>query len=233
MGKTKELAFNAEVPEEGEEKKHFAAGLNVYKLLWVYYIGGIAGFLWETVWCLFRYGNYQWRSGMAFTPINPVYGMGAVVLYLTLYKVNKKNYPLIFLIGVVGGTAVELFCSYFQEYLFGAAAWNYSHMFMNFEGRICLGISLVWGVFTLAWTEWICPVLEKAISIIPDRIGKVLTWVLLAVVLADAFVTVSAMVRWTSRRAGDPPKTFFGEWLDAWFPDKKMHFLYPSMQFVK
>lgn len=214
------------------EKKHFAQGLNVYKLLWVYYIGGIIGFLWETVWCLFRYGNYQWRSGMAYTPFNPVYGMGAVVLYVTLYKVDKENYPLIFLLGVFGGTAVELFCSYFQEFCFGAVAWNYSKMFLNFEGRICLPISLVWGLFTLAWVKWICPALEKVISLIPDTFGKVLTWLIFALILADTFVTVSAMIRWIGRRTGENAKTFFGEWLDLHFPNKRMHFIYPSLRFV-
>lgn len=218
--------------EKIEEKKHFAYGMNVYKLLWVYYIGGIIGFLWETVWCLFRYGNYQWRSGMAFTPFNPVYGLGAVVLYVSLYKVNKENHSLVFLIGVLGGTAVELFCSYFQEFCFGSMAWNYSKMLLNFEGRICLPISLFWGALTLAWVRWICPGLEKIISHIPEKVGKTLAWVLLAVVIVDAAITIAAMLRWIDRRAGLEAASFIGEWLDRFFPDKRMQFMFPSTRFV-
>lgn len=73
-----------------EKKKHFAEGVNFYKLFWVFVLGSVFGYIVETVWCFIRNGHYECRSSLVFGPFNTIYGIGALILYLGLYKINKK-----------------------------------------------------------------------------------------------------------------------------------------------
>lgn len=224
-----------ENPQETKEEKekHFSEGINFYKLVWIYAIGSILGFLWETVYCSIRAGAYEWRSGMLHTPFNPVYGFGALMFYLVLYKIKRKNIFGIFVIGVVCGTAVELICSYVQEWLFGTASWNYSKMFLNFQGRICLEISLFWGVLALVWAELARPLLEIMIARIPQKAGKAIAWILFGVIVTDAALTAGAMFRWIERVDGVAAKSVIGKAFDFLFPDARMEFTFPRIRFVR
>lgn len=213
------------------EERHFSEGVNFYKLVWLYVIGGFAGFIVETIWCYHVYHRIEWHSAMAFTPFNPIYGAGAVALFLCLRKVPKRNFLLVFFISAAAGTLVELVSSYIQEFAFHSYSWDYRHLPWNFEGRICLGMSVAWGLLGVAWAWLLCPAMERLIAALPQRTGKITAAVLAAVIAVDAAVTVAAMLRWLARRAGLSPRTAVGVFLDKFFPDARMHFLFPRIKF--
>lgn len=125
--------------------KHFAAGFNFYKFFWIFTIGSVIGFVVETIWCLVTNGHFEVRSSFVLGPFTIVYGIGAVVLYLGLRKVDRSKTGRIFLFGVVGGTVVELIASWIQEVAFGTVSWDYSNLPLNINGRVCLLCSVFWG----------------------------------------------------------------------------------------
>ena len=69
----------------------FAHGLNFYKLVWIFIIGCIIGFVVETIWCYVQYGHFESRKGLIYGPFSPVYGFGGVLLTLSLYRLRERN----------------------------------------------------------------------------------------------------------------------------------------------
>ena len=118
------------------KKKKFAEGLCFDKLVWIFVIGCIIGFIVETLWCYVRWGKIESRKGLIYGPFTPIYGFGGVLLTLALYKVRKKNGFFVFVFSAVIGAAFEFVCSWLQEVAFGTISWDYSGSKLNLAGRI-------------------------------------------------------------------------------------------------
>jgi len=215
-----------------EKKRHFAEGVNFYKLFWISTMGSILGYIVETFWCLLRNGHYECRSSLVFGPFNLIYGIGALVLYLGLHKINSNSHVRIFVFGMAAGTVVEYICSLVQEIAFGTASWNYSRVPFNIGGRICLPYSLFWGGIALLWVYYLLPLFENVIAKIPNSIGRHLTWILLVLLFLDAVITIAAVVRWTTRIQGSPAVDVVSMFLDRLFPDVRMESIFANMKFL-
>lgn len=213
-------------------KTHVAEGFNFYKLFWILIMGSVLGYIIETLSCLIKHGHYENRSNLVFGPINLIYGMGALVLYLGLRRVNQKNHALVLIYGMAAGTVIEFCCSFVQEMAFGTVSWDYSRFPLNIDGRVCLLYSVYWGAIALLWVSFLLPLFEKAIRIIPNSVIRPLTWCLLIILLADIIISVAAVARWITRIQGDSPAGVVGMLLDRFYPDARMKSLFASMKFI-
>lgn len=222
---------NSVIDLEESRSGHFAAGLNIYKLLLVCFIGCFAGVVVELLWCLLTRGYIESRSGLVYGPFNMLYGIGAVVLTATLYRFRNKGKWISFLGGFVVGSVVEYACSWFQEMVFGSVSWDYSRMPYNLNGRICLLYSIFWGVLGLVWVKSIYPMMAKLILKIPNRVGKVLTWALTVFFVFNCVVTVIAVFRWSQRVDMIEPLNAFWAFIDARFPNERMEKIFANMVF--
>ena len=209
--------------------KHFADGINFYKLFWVFLIGSFAGFVAETTFALIRTGHLECRSNILFTPLNAIYGIGALVLYLCLNRLGN-HIVLVFTVGTVAGTLVEYVCSWAQQTAFGSVSWDYSNFPLNINGRVCPLYSVFWGLLAIAWAKLIRPAMDKTIDSIPDQIGRPLTWVLAVLLLLAIVLTIVAFTRWGLRMEGFPPHYEFTCWVDAHFPDSLMQTVFATAQ---
>lgn len=114
--------------ENKKERQPFAPGLCISKLVWVFLISCVVGFLVETLWCYIRHGYIESRQSLVYGPLSVAYGMGAVVLTMALYKFRNSPWWKIFLVSFVVGTVTEYICSLGQELVFGSVAWDYSNV---------------------------------------------------------------------------------------------------------
>lgn len=93
-------------------------------------IGCVIGTYYEEILCLVRTfigtGEWQWvsRRGLLYGPFSPVYGIGAVLVYLLFYRPQLKFWPSV-LLGALFGGALEILLSLGQEIAFGTRSWNY------------------------------------------------------------------------------------------------------------
>ena len=71
--------------------------------------------------------------------------------------------------------------------------------------------------------------MAAAIIHIPDRWGKILTWVILAVFVFDALVSLVAVMRWHARVAGTAVPGVFWNVFDLRFPDERMQKIYANL----
>ena len=224
---------NAVIDATESRTNNFAKGLNIYKLLWICYLGSFLGVVVEMLWCLVTNGYIESRSGLVYGPFNLLYGFGAAVLTVALYRFRNHSGKLSFLGGMLVGSAVEYGCSWFQEAVFGTRSWDYSDMPFNLNGRICLMYSFFWGVLGLLWIKSIYPRMAKWILKIPNKTGVALTWIICVFFVVNAVVTSAATLRWVHRDAGEVPKNAFERLLDERFPDERMERVFANMSFTE
>lgn len=222
---------NTVIDYKEEKLKNFAQGINFYKLFIICFAGSFAGVVVEIMWCLIRNGYIESRSGLVYGPFNLLYGFGAVVMTLALYKYRNRSSSISFAGGMIMGSIVEYLCSLGQEMLIGSRSWDYSHMPFNLNGRICLLYSVFWGVLGVVWIKNIYPRMAKAILHIPDRAGKIITWVCVVFMIFNAAVSVIAVARWSERVRGTEAEGAFEEFVDERFPDERMERIFPNMKF--
>ena len=222
---------NSVIDLEETRSAHFAAGMNLYKLLLVCFIGCFGGVVIELLWCLLTNGYLESRSGLVYGPFNMVYGAGALVLTLALYRYRNRGRWLSFLGGFLVGSALEYFCSWAQEMLFGSVSWDYSHMPFNINGRICLVYSIFWGFLGVFWVKSLYPMMAKLILKIPNRVGKILTWALTVFFVFDCVVTLLTVFRWSQRVDGIAASNAFWAFIDTRFPNSRMQRIFANMVF--
>jgi len=214
-----------------ERREHFARGCNLYKLLLVCFVGSFAGVVLEMLWCLITNGYIESRAGLVYGPFNLLYGAGAVLLTVTLFKYRNRGYFWSFLGGMAVGSLLEYVCSWAQEMLLGSRSWDYSDMPLNLNGRICLLYSVFWGVLGVLWIKDLYPRMAKYILIIPNRIGKPLTWALTAFLVINALISCVAVGRWAMRVQGQPAASAIWEFVDRRFPNERMERIFANMEF--
>ncbi len=232
QGKRIELRpSNTEIDYAESASDSFAKGLNLYKILLIGFVGSFVGVIIELLWCLVNKGYLESRSGLVYGPFNLLYGAGAVVLTVCLYRFRNRGSSISFLGGMAVGSVLEYACSWAQEAAFGTRSWDYSSQPFNLNGRICLLYSIFWGILGVLWIKHIYPVMAKLILKIPNVWGKTVTWVLLAFFVFDSFMTVGALTRWSRRTEGVEPYSIVGEFFDERFPDGRMEKIFANMEF--
>ncbi|MEG2745605.1 MAG: putative ABC transporter permease, partial [Oscillospiraceae bacterium] len=219
-----------EIEREEQETKHFARGLNFYKLFWIFFVGSFLGVIVETVWCLMTRLHLESRVSTLYGPFNHVYGFGALAMALGLHWAKATRSGHIMLGGFLIGSIVEYISSFVQQVMFGSASWDYSVLPFNLFGRISLLYSLFWGILAVLWVRVLYPYFSCLILHIPDKIGKALTWILLVFMIFNTAMTIMAVDRWTQRMDDTASPAPVWEYFDRHYPDNEMKRLFPNMK---
>ena len=182
------------------------AKFNFYQYVWIFISGCYLGYGVETLWCLIKLGYIESRKSLVLGHLSVAYGMGAVLLTLLLVHFQNSSAWKIFLVAFVSGTVVEYICSLGQEICFGSVAWDYSHLPLNINGRVCLLYSLFWGVLGLFWVKLVIPFMSKCFDKINIPFDKVIIWAFIAFFVFDATLSASAAIRMDKRDNGEDAK---------------------------
>ena len=213
-------------------RKHFSDGLNFYMLFWAFFIGSFIGVAAETIYCVIRFNQLTYTSGLLYGPFNVVYGLGALFITVGVYWLRRKNFIIILLAGMIIGAFVEFSCSFLQEIIFGSVSWNYAGQPYNILGRTSLKLSLFWGILAILWIRFFYPFMIRQIRKIPNIVAKPLTWALLVFLLLNISMSAYGVWRWSDRLHGKPPQSVLDTYFDEYFPNAKMEKFYPNMKFV-
>ena len=131
---------------------------NLVKVILLFFLGGIFGGLLEIGYQLVT-SDHIVLGGFLYGPFRPIYGYGFVIIYLISRKVNK-NPLVVFFVSFVICSIFEYSVSYMLEVLFGRTWWDYKNFYLNINGRICLMISLFWGLIGLVFVKLVIPIYE-------------------------------------------------------------------------
>ena len=144
------------------------------------------GWLYETILTSAVWGRFADR-GWLHLPICPIYGFCAMALLLIFRRM--KNPLLIFAAGTAVTTAAELAASYVVWDFADSRLWDYDNWAFNFQGRIALGSSLIFGVLCLLLAKILHPAAEYFSDKVSGRAIKITAAITLSVILADTAYT--------------------------------------------
>ena len=112
------------------------------------------------------------NSGFLHGPICPIYGYGAMIMYLSLKDVTDNIFVL-FAFGVIVLSVFEYIVGLFLEIVFKTKYWDYSNKKFNIHGRVCLLNSMYWGVLGIVFMKGIHPAVEHLVDLVPIMYVKI------------------------------------------------------------
>ena len=118
-------------------------------LLFLYFmVYSFLGWIMETTYCSIGERRFVAR-GFLYGPICPIYGVG-VLMMICWFAPFTGNPILFYAIAVICMSAWEYLVGWFLETTTHIKYWDYSMHKLNLHGRICLWVSLTWGVLALS-----------------------------------------------------------------------------------
>lgn len=128
------------------------------------------------------------NSGFLYGIFCPIYGIGALIMYLFLSVC--ENPITVFFTGFVVLSIWEYIVSWALERIFNQTYWDYSKYKFNINGRVCLLNSIFWGVLGVIFTYIVHPFVEAQIIKINYILLIIITVVILVVMLIDTIISI-------------------------------------------
>lgn len=131
-------------------------------LLLIFLVGCFVGYIYEEIFTLVIDKELVNR-GFLYGPYLPVYGFGAIFLTLLL-KPFKKSPILIFILSMAVTGVVEYLTGYAMLEIWHRRWWDYTGLFLNINGFICLRSLLTFAIGALLLIYIIEPYIVKYIK---------------------------------------------------------------------
>ncbi|SCI74115.1 Predicted membrane protein [uncultured Clostridium sp.] len=158
-------------------------------LLFLYFIFySFCGWVWETAYCSIKERHYVPR-GFLYGPLCPIYGVGFLLMIL-FFAPFRDNLVVFYFVAVVVMTAWEYLVGWFLETTTHIKYWDYSHVKLNIKGRVCLPVSLFWGVMSYVAVFWIHPPVARLFARIPMWLQYTLCGSFFTLLAVDTVTTV-------------------------------------------
>ena len=189
--------------ERKEKKKHITiCGVKIWQILAYFVIYSFLGFALETTYGLITKGVIESRKSFLYGPFCGIYGVGAIIMILSLQRFKKNNYTLFFG-GYIIGSIIEYVVSFLGEMMLHVKWWDYSNEPFNLNGRVCLFYSIAWGIIAIYLVGHFNPkvdrFIEKFRSKFPKYILPVISDVCTIFLLADCIISGIAVNVFYSR----------------------------------
>lgn len=155
------------------------------------------GWLYESAFCTVKAHKWQNR-GFLHGPIVPIYGVGALAATVLFSQIPSNAFYQasnlqIFLICFFGSILLEYITSWGLEKLFHAYWWDYSGVFGNINGRVCLPASIGFGLAGILVVRVIFPFVNRMTVNIPPLFMETLALLFMLFFAMDLALTVSAL----------------------------------------
>ena len=169
-------------------------GVELYDVLWFFFIFCFMGVVLEMVFCLAKEGVLESRLGLLYLPLSPIYGCGGVVLSLFLLPYFGDP-ALMFVMGILVGTMLEYVASFVMEKAFHTVFWDYSDKPLNLHGRVCLQYSIYWGLLSILLLYVLDRWTYGFVGLFDPGVGSVVLAVLVGATVASVVLTLAAFTR--------------------------------------
>ena len=166
--------------------------MSFYELLWYFIIYGFVGWLMEEVVILLVYGVVV-KRGFFYGPYGPIYGIGMLIVILSLTPVRKRLVPL-YVGSVLLTTVFEYISGFILDVVFHQKWWNYIESPLNLNGYISLGSSLAWGVVCVFIVRYLHPHIKEYIEKMNQTIGRRLLTAIYLIFAVDFLVTFARLI---------------------------------------
>lgn len=195
------------VEQATTQKKIFKLfGYTIWRILAYFIIYSVLGYIIETIFGIITKGTWESRQSFLYGPFCGIYGLGAVIMILSLQYFNQNNNRL-FWGGFLVGSIIEYVVSWIGEILLNVKWWDYSNMPLNLNGRICVFFSIFWGLLAIYLMSYINPRVDRLINWIKSKISinklKVITLGVTIFLFIDCVLTGYALKFFIIRKVHD------------------------------
>lgn len=159
-----------------------------YDVVIYFFLFGFFGWVCESIFCSVNEKKIVNR-GFLNGPICPIYGFGGLIVVYLLAPL-QGNLPLLFLMGAVSCTVLEYATSVIMEKMFQAKWWDYSDLWGNINGRVCVKFSLIFGVLSVVCVRLLYPPFVWLMAWARPAAKPWLAWGLILIFSADCAYTV-------------------------------------------
>ena len=160
------------------------------KIFLFFIIYSCLGWCLEVITMFVKTGKFV-NCGTLIGPYCPIYGIVAILI-LTLTS-STNNPIVIFIISLVSGAFIEYVASYIIETLWNIKWWDYSHLKFNLNGRICLGMSIIFGLLGIIVKKFINPPILFLINSMPKAPTIIIFSVIFILFICDIIFSQSLM----------------------------------------
>lgn len=158
-------------------------GIESYKMILWFLTYSILGWIVESIYmsiCNRKLTNRGFAKG----PICPIYGVGALTVFVIL-KPYSHNMLLLFLFGSILATTLEYVTAIIMNKMFGEIWWDYTDKPFNYKGILCLESSIAWGFYTIILFTFLHGFVDGLVNCIPFTVGRTIGTIILALVAVD------------------------------------------------
>lgn len=163
----------------------------VEEYIFLFFIYSFLGWIMESLRCIPKEGRFINR-GFLIGPYCPIYGVGALILTLTLK--NTNNIILLFFVSFFICSLLEYIVSFIMEKLFKARWWDYSSKKFNLNGRICLDHLIFFGIGGVIIAGFMSSFLLEYIRIIPNLILHITVVILVIIYIIDIRISLEIII---------------------------------------
>ncbi len=163
-------------------------GFDSYHIILWFLTYSILGWVVESIYmsiCNRKLTNRGFSRG----PICPIYGVGALTVFIVL-RPYSDNKLILFIMGSVLATTLEFVTAVLMNRLFGEIWWDYKDKPFNYKGILCLESSIAWGVYTIILFTFLQGFVEGIVNRIPFVIGRAIGSLILLAVAIDYIIVL-------------------------------------------
>lgn len=132
------------------------------------------------------------NRGFLIGPYCPIYGTCALLMILIP---NQKNLLLLFIVAVLICSIAEYVTSYLMEKLFKARWWDYSRRKFNLNGRICLRMSVAFGLLGVLLIRYVNPLITSMLIKMPLNTINITFYTLLIIFIIDNIISFKVIIK--------------------------------------
>ena len=129
------------------------------------------------------------NTGFLKGPLCPIYGIGAMIMFLCLDQF-ENNIVLLFFIAIIVLTIWEYLVGVALEKMFHTKYWDYSDQKFNFQGRICLVNSMCWGILGVVFVRYIHPFVHDIVLKVDVKLLHYIISIITIVGIVDMIVSI-------------------------------------------
>ena len=145
------------------------------------------GWVYETIYCSVVEGEFT-KRGFLFGPTCPIYGIGALAVWLVLGQIS--NPFIVFIIGGFLATVIEYSTGLFLERRFKKKWWDYSMFKFNLHGRVCPQASAVFGAFSVTSVFVLVPAMLNILMLFSRHTISVMAFIVVTLYFLDTVASL-------------------------------------------
>ena len=162
--------------------------------LWQFWTYSFLGYLLEKAFAAATRSPHQVRKCFFLMPMCPVYGLAVMAVLALPAELTDGFWPLAWWGGLTA-TAVEYAVHLAYDKLLHVRFWDYTPVWGNLRGRVCLPFSVAWGLMLAALLPpvqaWLLPLLAA--------VPPLATYTMLVLFTADTVLSIRIL-----QQTGDP-----------------------------